>query len=193
MTVGNFIGFVLGVLVTLLLTYLKSHWAKRGENAAIIRDTPEITRRTEEAKEPFTERAEGVKFRNSIRLAALDKRLAAHQEAYRRWRGLIGALHTPEIDKHVYECQQWFDSNCLYLEEPARAAFYSAYHAAFSHSQRPSASSMERGDYIAVHMANINRVTEAGAIIEKCVALPALSEKQHEDIVKAGKEAELEV
>ncbi|SCU74123.1 hypothetical protein CNECB9_1560011 [Cupriavidus necator] len=52
---------------------------------------------------------------------------------------------------------------------------------------------MERGDYIAVHMANINRVTEAGAIIEKCVALPALSEKQHEDIVKAGKEAELEV
>jgi hypothetical protein len=68
------------------------------------------------------------------RLAAIDRRLQVHQEAFALWRKLISKVHREnEIGDVVMECQTWWDNNCLYLEEKARKAFRIAYMCALNH------------------------------------------------------------
>src|SRR5689334_15919765 len=70
---------------------------------------------------------EGTK-EQQLRLAALDKRLQAHQEAFTLWQRLIFAdRRNDEFSKVVTECQDWWQSNCLYLTSEARSAFRKAY------------------------------------------------------------------
>lgn len=59
-----------------------------------------------------------------LRLAAVEKRLAAHQEAYTLWCRLLGALHHPDrVHDAAVECQGWWEKNCLYLDSKSRRAF----------------------------------------------------------------------
>lgn len=66
-------------------------------------------------------------------MAALDKRLQAHQEAFQRWRKLVAYAHGEEVGPLVMECQSWWEENCLYLEPAARIAFSDAYTFAATH------------------------------------------------------------
>lgn len=69
-----------------------------------------------------------------LRLAALDKRLEAHQQAYTLWRKLIGVVYMEDqIHSIVMECQDWWEKNWLYLEVDARVAFPRAYLTAVDH------------------------------------------------------------
>ena len=64
---------------------------------------------------------------NQLRLAALDKRLQAHQEAYSRWRKLLfNAGNESTVGDIVIESQTWWEENCLYLDPKARKLFYLA-------------------------------------------------------------------
>ena len=93
---------------------------------------------------------------NRLRLAAIDKRLETHQEAFALCRRLTVASiqcdyyvakkrelkagaeaevdGMPEarenMDKIVHECFRWFDTHCLYLDIESRQAFKTAYEAA---------------------------------------------------------------
>lgn len=70
-----------------------------------------------------------------LRLAALDKRLQAHQEAYTLWRHLLFAdKRGAEIHEVVKECQDWWEGNCLYLSSEARQAFLRSYLSAHEHA-----------------------------------------------------------
>ena len=99
---------------------------------------------------------------NRLRLAAVDKRLATHQEAFALCRSLRVASircdyhvakkreHKAEaevagmredrenMDKIVHECLGWFDTHCLYLDVKSRQAFKTAYEAALGGYLLPS-------------------------------------------------------
>ncbi|MEK7716990.1 MAG: hypothetical protein AAB322_04465, partial [Pseudomonadota bacterium] len=49
-----------------------------------------------------------------LRLAAVEKRLAAHQEAFALWCRLLSDLHNRDrLHDTAVECQQWWQKNCL--------------------------------------------------------------------------------
>lgn len=62
--------------------------------------------------------------RDNLRLAAVDKRLAVHQEAFSLWSKLMSNLHQPDhLNEIVVECERWWKSNCLYLDPKSRRLF----------------------------------------------------------------------
>jgi hypothetical protein len=62
---------------------------------------------------------------DKFRLAALEKRLEVHQEAFSLWRKLLFSLSKPaELSQIVMEGQEWWDNNCLYLDEKSRSSFH---------------------------------------------------------------------
>lgn len=66
------------------------------------------------------DRADRYKF------VALDKRLQVHQEAYSHWWRIRNSLLRPYDEKRlvvIYECDRWWQENCLYLDATARKCF----------------------------------------------------------------------
>jgi hypothetical protein len=110
-------------------------------------------------------------FRHQLRMAAIEKRLAAHQKAYSLWRELKHNAHDSKtIGDVVLRCQDWWEKNCLYLEPEAREAFFKAYIAAHSHHQY-----VELRDNPDLVKNNWKTIIDAGTIIEKCVDLPPIA------------------
>lgn len=105
------------------------------------------------------------------RLAAIDKRLQAHQEAFALWRKLLSHVYNDNIGSTALECQNWWDNNCLYLDEKARKAFRSAYMSATDHH-----------DFVKNHAEaklikdNWNVIIAAGTALTEAVALPPVGE-----------------
>lgn len=62
--------------------------------------------------------------KEALRLAAVEKRLAAHQEAYALWCRLLSVLHDEDrVHEVAVECQAWWEKNCLYLDPKSRGVF----------------------------------------------------------------------
>jgi len=69
-----------------------------------------------------------------LRLAAIERRLAVHQEAYTLWWNLLTrATKKEEIHGIVKGCEEWHVKNCLYLDTDASKAFRAAYISAHSY------------------------------------------------------------
>ena len=63
--------------------------------------------------------------RDTLRLAAVERRLAAHQEAYGLWCELLRELHNPSrVHDVAVRCQTWWQANCLYLDPTSRREFW---------------------------------------------------------------------
>lgn len=119
------IAFGLGVFVQKYLN-------KKGENLATKEDIAEITDKVKQVKSVHTERLEEIKqqnrlllehaqYKNQLRLAALDRRLEVHQQAFALWQKLMDVLYDRErIGEVIMECRDWWIENNLYLEERAR-------------------------------------------------------------------------
>lgn len=137
--VGLLPGFGVGALVAAGVGYLLvKHFAsgylgQKGKNLADKEDIANLTRQVEEVKRQQAEMLEAVKFRNQLRMAAIDRRLQAHQDAFTMLRELVKHAHGPELGKQVILCQDWWEKNCLYLEPQARQAFSDAYSSASAH------------------------------------------------------------
>ena len=134
---GNFsLGVVIGGFIVFYFTkpYLISYLTKKAENLATKEDIASITDQVELVKSQYSVILENIKAKNQLRLAALDKRLQVHQEAFTLWRELFGAIHSPDIGKAVIICQEWWGKNCIYLEPEVRRAFTDAYTAANMHA-----------------------------------------------------------
>jgi len=117
-------------------------------------------------------------LRNQLRLAALEKRLEAHQAAYTLWRRLMANFgQGQKTSDVVMECQDWWDRNCIYLDAEAREAFLRAFHAASDHDA-----------YVAAHadktllMDTMQTAVGAGDLILKGVALPSIGEIESKPI-----------
>ncbi len=84
--------------------------------------------RLQEIQLNFNKEAEARERKDKFRLAALDERLKAHQQAY----GLSVRFTSSLFDEKqkislLQECRIFWDLNCLYLTTGARNAFRKAY------------------------------------------------------------------
>jgi len=129
-------GAVLAALIAFLLIkfYLPSYLAEKGKNLATREDIEDITDKIESVRLQYATLVEELKARHQLRLAAVDRRLQAHQEAFTHWRELMSATHTDEVGKVVMKCQAWWEMNCVYLEPTVRESFVRAYGAASDHN-----------------------------------------------------------
>ena len=146
--------------------YFGAYFRKKGSNLATKEDIGKITREVEAVRAAFTRDIEDRKAAQALRTACLDRRLQAHQEAYTLWLGLFRSVHGTGLGNHVTKCQQWWDENCLYLDQGARQAFLTAFRMAHIH---PSIRDSHDVDGIKQNWADIMK---AGPEIEKGVGLP---------------------
>jgi hypothetical protein len=164
-----------GVAYLLLKSYLPAYLGEKAKNLATKEDVAEITTKIENVKLQFASALEDRKATHQLRLAALDRRLEAHQEAFALWRELVGNVYTDEIGKTVLKCQDWWDKNCLYLEPGVRQAFIQSYAAA--HSHRTLVESRPDAKLVTEHW---ERVIQVGDLILAAVQLPTLTSDEKE-------------
>jgi hypothetical protein len=111
--------------------------------------------------------------RQQLRLAALDKRLAVHQEAFLLWRQLIAKMHDRnEVFEVVLRCQDWWEHNCLYLTPEARSAFARTYNLAAMYGE------LLKGPDKTIAMEHQNEIMKTGEIIVRGVELPSLGKEE---------------
>ena len=178
--VGVFgLGAVVAVGVGLLLAkhFLPAYLGEKGKNLATREDISEITHEVERVRAQYASLLEELKTRNSLRVAALEKRLQAHQEAFTHWRDLMSKTYTEEAGSSVVACQSWWEQNCLYLEPEVREAFLDAYSAAAMHNQLVRS----RPDYKVVQ-ENWQRITKFPDIVFKAFQLPPMSSSEAKSV-----------
>jgi hypothetical protein len=160
-----------GVFFLLLKYWLPGYLSEKGRNLASKEDIEAITEKVESVKRQHAELLEQLKVKNQLRLASLEQRLLAHQQAYGLWREINSALDTSSVHEVAAKCDKWWGENCLYLEPAARSAFLSAFVGArdleFYKSSTNGASLVAKVR---------SEIQLAGGVIEECVALPRLNE-----------------
>jgi len=154
-----------------LKSYLPSYLSQKAQNLATREDIAAITHEIESVKTQYATLIEDGKAKHQLRMAALDRRLQAHQEAFTLWRELLVATHGEAVGKVVLKCQEWWEKNCLYLEPTVRDAFVLAYSSANSHHAYLS----NRAD-VSIIKENWENITGFPNILFKAVQLPALTE-----------------
>lgn len=153
---------------------------RKAQNKAQIEDVPQLIDAEESAKLPYRVDEETRQARHHLRLAAIDQRLRAHQEAFTLWRKLLGAMHSEDVGKVVLECQSWWEKNCLYLEPSVREAFVRAYSAAHVHE-----SLLKSRAETKTIQNNWSDILAASKAIFDAVNLPPLTEVERKDFPKA--------
>ncbi len=181
----QFLYSTLGTILALFLySFLPTYFSKKGENLATKEDIAEITDRIEAVKTEYAEALEGVKAQYAIliegkkashqlRLAAIDRRLQAHQEAFTHWREVLACMHTQQLGVTITKCQKWWEEHCLYLEPEVREAFVSAYSAASVHQTY----TQNRAD-AALVQSNWATFTRFPEVLFAAVQLPAFSSSE---------------
>lgn len=171
--------------------YLKA----KGTNIAQKEDLKKLTELVESVRSQHAERLEKLAHENrkalefgtrehQLRLAALDRRLETHQQAYTLWRKLVSSVYTEHKCDVVIECQTWWNQNCLYLDSDAREAFVRAYQAANFHSDiLRSKTTMEE---VKDNWATIIR---AGEEIVRGAALPPIRDLSTKGILNVDDKA----
>lgn len=178
----NFVTNILMILIGLYLIFFKDYFSQKGKNLATIEDISSITSKVEDVKALYVEKfreldhkynllLENQKSKTQLSLAAIDKRLEVHQEAFILWRKLFKVVHNVEkMHQIALECMDFWEKNCLYLSEEASNAFVHAVMAAQDHE-------MYKETRINEDITNNWKViSSAGLIITNSVALPSIAE-----------------
>jgi len=116
---------------------------------------------------------------NQLRMAALDKRLEVHQQAYTLWDNMRRHVHDNEnIMSKVSDCQTWWLNNCLYLSGESREAFWQSYNAASRHGEildeKQYTEEAERKELSKKINDNWEKIIRIGEILVKSVELPPI-------------------
>jgi hypothetical protein len=120
-------GLVAGSIIYLLIkNHLGSYLTEKGKNLATKEDIADITDKVRSVEHQYNVLIHDLQSKQQLRMAALDKRLHAHQEAFALWR-LMSARKNSEIETAITNCEEWWRNNCLYLEPEVREAFVTAY------------------------------------------------------------------
>jgi hypothetical protein len=177
--VGSASGLVVGVCVFFLArTYFGSYLNEKAKNLASKEDIAEITRLVEDVKFRFSTDLEDHRTNNQLRMAALDRRLQAHQEAFSLWRRLLFSVHSEHVGRIVAECQEWWTNNCLYLEAEARDAFNTAFFNAHHH-----ASLLQSGD-VKLIKENFDAIRKTGDVLLKAAQLPGFTAGEKRELAQ---------
>ena len=142
------IATTVGIAMLLLRSFFPSYFSEKGKNLATKEDIGEITAAVESVKEDYTKRLKELEHQNALvleqlrmnqqlRLAAVEKRMAAHQEAFALWRRLIASAYDDSLNPVVIECQDWL------------AAFQIHFHNASASQQQNRFSVRRKQDVVA--------------------------------------------
>ena len=113
---------------------------------------------------------------SQFRLAALEKRLAVHQDAYELWINLFWNIHDPEkVPGMIIKCQEWWTKNCLYLDPKTRWAFKTALHHAGDFNKITRDQAQLKKD-------TFNDIKKVGELIVAGVDLPVIGEYENKKI-----------
>lgn len=110
--------------------------------------------------------------RTNLAMAALDKRLAAHQEAFAHWRKIFRAMHQPDLNKELEAAQTWWEENCLYLDAKSRKAFHACIMAAYNHKSYLDGPRSEDNKKLVTE--NWGVIMRPGIVLVEGVNLPGL-------------------
>jgi len=176
-------------ILALVGAFLGSYLRTKAKNLATREDIESITKKVESIKAEYATQLELLtqehrlflkreEQRYDLSMAALEKRLAAHQEAYALWWDLMGnATNRDKVWGTVMKCQEWWVYNSLYLSSEARKAFNDAYHAAILHPDLLEAH--KNADEIE---DNWKIIVRAGEVLVKAVSLPSWGEDEFKPI-----------
>lgn len=179
----GFEAVIAGAVVFLLLkSFLPGYLSEKGKNLATKEDIAKITDEIERVKSQYAVLLEALKAKHQLRLAAIDRRLEAHQEAFTLWRELLAHTHTEEVGKAVIKCQDWWEKNCLYLEPNVREAFSDAYSAAHTHNAL-----LQGRSNVELVKENWERITKAGQIILEAAQLPGFTTVEKKELADMEK------
>jgi len=159
--------------------YLSNYASEKGKNLATKEDIASITNEVERIRHEYNSALEQMRAQNQMRTASLDRRLEAHQEAFARWRSLVG--NPDEVHKAILECQDWWEKNCLYLEPEVRQAFVEAYVGANSRAQLVSAQAGSTEI-----LAAWTKVRAFPDLLFKAVQLPPLTPVEEKSLTHAA-------
>jgi hypothetical protein len=164
------------VVIYLLRNYLPAYLAAKAQNLATKEDIAEITDKVESVKTSYALLVEEFKAQHSLRVAALDARLRANQEAFTHWRRLSRVAHAGD-DHEKWEAalaaQTWWEENCLYLEPESRKALSTAFWAVLNLRTKVRESMGPERE-----SAYWRHLSEAGDTILASVQLPSLTDAE---------------
>jgi hypothetical protein len=102
-------------------------------------------------------------------MAALEKRLAAHQEAYALVHELVSSLHDADrVGNIANRCEKWWLEHCLYLDAKPRESFIAACHkAVFFHDLPRDTKDREK---------TFQEILDVRVHLAAAVGLPAIGE-----------------
>ena len=176
---GLFAGAVLYFLGRYFLT---SYFGEKGKNLATKEDVAEITREIEKVRTQYAILLEERKASHQFRVAAIEKRLQAHQEAFTHWREIMRTVHSDGIGKTTMACREWWEKNCLYLEQSVREAFLLSMNCAHDHVQLLTC----RQDVESINK-NWACIVAAGPVILAAVKLPGLTAVESDELTELSK------
>jgi hypothetical protein len=161
--------------------YFGAYLRRKAENRAQREDIEGLTNLVERVRAEYARQLATRSHEQEMRVAVLDERFRAHQQAYALCRELFHAVHTERITDAVIKAQDWWDLNCLYLDEDARDAFWRGIRAAGLHGDllRGRADSQIIRD-------NWKKMEAAQAAIERSVALPPIKTSTSNDLPEAS-------
>ena len=172
----DYLALVITLIVGLILGhYLPGYFSEKGKNRAISEDITDITNKIEAVRHQNEVLMEHIRSLTQLRMAALERRLQAHQEAFALWRTLVSELHSDSVSSNVIKCQEWWNQNCLYLSADSRQAFSDAYISAMQHK---SLLDSRDGQLVQV---NFSKITAAGDVLVKAVELPPIAGGEAKD------------
>lgn len=165
---------VAGVFGGFAGAWISGYLTEKGKNLASKEDIAGVTERAEKVLQASRLVLENLRQTHDLRMAAVDKRLEVHQEAFYRSREMPHFTHKKDPEKAPFlaECWSWWARHCLYLEPEASDAFVAALVAVDSHHfllGEPGA-----GPNMEEVKANWAKITGLGNIIRKAVKLPPL-------------------
>jgi hypothetical protein len=168
--------------------FFSSYLTEKGKNAATKEDIAKITHEVEGVRTQYASLVEELKARHQLRLAAIDRRLEVHQEAFTLWRELMSVMHSKDVDEVAKKCGDWWGKNCVYLEEGVRESFVLAYRSALDHAMLLEQARRTRNKQnVDLVTANWSRITDFPNLLFKAVQLPGLTELEANEL-RAGED-----
>jgi len=179
---------IFAIIIIGLMIIIGAYLRQKGKEYAKREHIEQITKVVEDIKlnnaREFERIAQENRFslsaseqKHDLRLAALDKRLEAHQKAYSLWYRLRGSIRDEnQLFKIFQQCNEFWMNDSLYLTEKSRKAFDEAVRAAIEFRI------MKEEGNSAKMKENLNTIFGAGEVFVKSVCLPSLGENEYLEI-----------
>lgn len=123
---GQATWYVLSAVLGGLMTGLGAHLAEKGKNRATKEDIGEITKAVEAAKIEFSRQLEDLKAHHQLRMVAAERRIEAHQTAYRLGSRLYENVfqNDPQVWRKTHqEALDFYERQALFMGKKTRSAF----------------------------------------------------------------------